>query len=510
MNESYTAALIIDIASKQDYIFSSNKLKLNIGASFIISEVVLVKVLNRIIDKNYAHTSKVVNIGGGNAIIYFIDDTSLKGFVGDFSAHIIENYPGVNLEFGKTHLNKEEPESFKQIRMRLNSHKNERRSSLFLTNAVDLGIAKECKISGDPANAMEDGHSVSLEVKTKNHASKVAQSKVQSRYNDLLKDQQLVFSSIGSEFAPEKTKAFLSVVHIDGNKIGDLFKKINTEDEFVETSDWLEAKLSYCLREVIKETCSLIQDGSIRDVYGDHSIDLYKIEDPKSADRVKYVLPFRSIINAGDDITFICHGKLGIYLAEKYIKLLGEEYQGKPGIPACAGIAITHVNHPFYKAYKIAEELCQNAKKASRIDENPRLHYMVFKEGISGTLEDIWLREYTSQSTKFKRDALTLTGITDSPSSFYRCIGLFKNIKYGEGKWPTSKLQRIIKSLHFDDIAFDSLLLYLKSSTNQLDYQEALSGYSKSDLLEASELIEFYPIFSKSNSTLRLYNLVTT
>ena len=73
--------------------------------------------------------------------------------------------------------------------------------------------------------------------------------------------------------------------------------------------------------------------------------------------------PVRRIITAGDDICFVCEGRIGIECAVEFIKainkrdILGESYA------ACAGVAIVHQKYPFYKAYELAEMLCSNAKK---------------------------------------------------------------------------------------------------------------------------------------------------
>ena len=64
----------------------------------------------------------------------------------------------------------------------------------------------------------------------------------------------------------------------------------------------------------------------------------------------------------GDDLTFVCDGRLGLDLAAFYlkefsrgtIKVCGED----KSVDACAGVAIVPTKFPFASAYHFAEELC--------------------------------------------------------------------------------------------------------------------------------------------------------
>ena len=82
-------------------------------------------------------------------------------------------------------------------------------------------------------------------------------------------------------------------------------------------------------------------------------------------------LPFRKIIQAGDDITFVCNERISLDITQVYINAIrkGYMYDEKYPFSACAGIAIIHSHFPFYKGYKIAEECCQTAKTRAKSEE---------------------------------------------------------------------------------------------------------------------------------------------
>lgn len=80
----------------------------------------------------------------------------------------------------------------------------------------------------------------------------------------------------------------------------------------------------------------------------------------------------------GDDLTFVCDGRLALDLAvtvlrevERHkIPHLSEDRGGKT-LTACAGVALVKVRAPFHRSYELAEGLCQLAKRRRR-EENQK------------------------------------------------------------------------------------------------------------------------------------------
>ena len=74
-------------------------------------------------------------------------------------------------------------------------------------------------------------------------------------------------------------------------------------------------------------------------------------------------LPFRPIVFGGDDVTFVCEGRLGLPLAAHYLTRLASEIlpDGDP-LYARAGIAIVKTHYPFARAYELAGRLGDSAK----------------------------------------------------------------------------------------------------------------------------------------------------
>lgn len=84
----------------------------------------------------------------------------------------------------------------------------------------------------------------------------------------------------------------------------------------------------------------------------------------KRDDKGKKILPIRPIVFGGDDATFICDGRLGLTLAEFYLRqLTSQNFTVEEPFFARAGVAIVKSHYPFARAYSLAEELAASSKK---------------------------------------------------------------------------------------------------------------------------------------------------
>ncbi len=122
-------ALLFDTRSIQKYIFSGNKLKTNIGASFLVDQLfskflvedILQKELNYVSDVNEWKNSNEINIyknrelccevgyiGGGNAVLLFnpdkVSDDEIDNVVKLFTKKLLLEAPGLKTGVAKGEL----------------------------------------------------------------------------------------------------------------------------------------------------------------------------------------------------------------------------------------------------------------------------------------------------------------------------------------------------------------------------------------------------------------------
>jgi hypothetical protein len=114
--------------------------------------------------------------------------------------------------------------------------------------------------------------------------------------------------------------------------------------------------------------------------------------------RKRKILPVRPIILGGDDVTFVCDGKLGIYFAKIFIEKFQQTSINGKNLTACAGVAIIKTKYPFYRGYWLAEDLCKNAKRKRKSDDEwsdaSVLDFHIALGGVAGTLDEIRRAHY--------------------------------------------------------------------------------------------------------------------
>ena len=121
------------------------------------------------------------------------------------------------------------------------------------------------------------------------------------------------------------------------------------------------------------------------------------------------VIPARPVLLGGDDVTVIVRADLAIAFAEKFLRALEEKtarsfddlrarYGSLPArLSACAGVAVVSASHPFQAAARLAEGLCDSAKKKAKANCKPPypsfLEFAVATSTIDEKFEDWRARE---------------------------------------------------------------------------------------------------------------------
>ncbi|NTW03665.1 MAG: hypothetical protein HGA19_20725, partial [Oscillochloris sp.] len=184
-------------------------------------------------------------------------------------------------------------------------------------------------------------------------------------------------------------RSYIAVVHADGNGMGKRFKaawKGCTNREAIRSVRALSDAVNKAGEQALLGAFSqLVTDkGTL-------------LRDQEEFANQKY-LPFRPIIYGGDDVTFVCDGRLGLGLAAAFLSEFEYKTKDLPdkkgSLSACAGIAIVKTRYPFRRAYDLSEALCKGAKdKLGR--EHSSLDWHIAMSGLLADIETIRAREYT-------------------------------------------------------------------------------------------------------------------
>jgi hypothetical protein len=298
------------------------------------------------------------------------------------------------------------------------------------------------------------------------------------------------------------------VVHIDGNGMAKVFQNVNSLPEI--------RKLSIAVKEITHESLKkTIEEKIVKDFERIMKALGFKDEKeenfPKVKNKNKLYIPIRPIIIGGDDITFVCNGKLGIYLAKCYLQKFEElakenkelnklknKLKFEP-LSACAGIAITKAKFPFYRGYELAEQLCRSAK-LKRKEKTPKgswLDFHIAYGGFSGTLEDIRESHYKAVKGNLLYRPYYLT--KDNLYNFDAFVTAAKKLLED---FPQSKIMELREVLTLPESAAEAFVYEMEAQGRKLpiipggiSYHSDLWKDSETPYFDIIELIYFYPDF---------------
>lgn len=395
------ALVLWEVSRKQQYIFSSNKLKENRGASIIIEYII--EEMPAKINKSYSQN--LIYSGGGSSLYRFGSTKEAKDFIKNISEKVLREFPGIELfmvieefDIKKDRITEKIDNAYRKLAIKKNRRENS-------GTQLSFGIERICESTGLPASftRREDDRNryISSEVKVKLDYSEENAEK----FDELMPVDYSI-----KEFADlaNGDKNYLAVVHIDGNQMGKKLNKLkegfkydNNNVEEV-NNQYLAAlkKFSNDIKEAFKSSFKHMADVINRNE--DRLADDTKIKEGK--------FPLIPIIIAGDDITYVTNGKIGIESARVFIEHLNKMTININNSPvplnACAGVAIARVGYPFSKLYEIAEDLCSNAKKAVLKDykdadvDYSLIDWHIEMGEVMGSIKDIRERNYMTLDGK--------------------------------------------------------------------------------------------------------------
>ena len=339
-----------DVRGIQDYVFKTNKVKEIIGGSIIIDDIILGGLKEYAKDKdaslyltNWKNDSadafikdgsnvlmQVMFIGGGNAYVLYRSGKLCKEVNQFLGKHVLEKTYSLNLAVA--------------VVEKTVSYKND-------YNAINIEMrrVKACMPSVAPIGAFPFMNADSITgypISKYNGDFLCTESYLKTRASE--KDEAGV--KILDELVPKKgDNSTLALVHMDGNSLGKRIMKVMSGVEDYPNAIKIMRRLSSGIDDTFKKTFNLMTE---------------KLNKLSKKDW------YRKIVLAGDDITFICNGKMALKAVECFLKELNKQNADFIGngeiLTACAGIAYCNSHFPFSDAYKTAEACLDNAKDVAK------------------------------------------------------------------------------------------------------------------------------------------------
>ena len=444
-------ALLFDTRSIQRYVFSGNMLRTNIGASYLVDRLFLDILIKKTLKQDFFKEEntldakswegkekinakfengclcKVAYVGGGNALLLLSSEAPAdceKNIVSGFTRRVLVQCPGLQTgaAIGEMDFSSKESikKSFDAMRAQL---KNNQNRILPRVNVYNPGLTMECEINGESANYCDAKHIIKPVTEVRFYSQEVA-AKVKAAADAnkwLLAKLNAIFTKNGKpglldgfafptsleELGQTEGEDYIAVVHVDGNNMGGRFSEKESLTQYKDFSNQVRRKTWKSFARLVEHIVTTIRETP---KWFEGWLQLKKNREGK------LLLPVRPLILGGDDITYVCAGKVALQYTERLMRYMiqpdpsaaQDEQKEKSGggkkqkkvtddssIPCCGGIAIVNTSYPFFRAYTLAEQACGAAKKVSRnSDGTSWLDFVILHGEQEPTLEQIRNQEY--------------------------------------------------------------------------------------------------------------------
>ncbi|MFP4586174.1 MAG: Cas10/Cmr2 second palm domain-containing protein, partial [Desulfococcaceae bacterium] len=375
----------IDILGIQNYIFASNRLRDVYAASWMVEHVTDAELIRKV--PGASPPKEVLQAAGGNAILEFDDLASAKDWTAAYTRWLWNTAPGLSAVVAhRPRDGKSLAWGVMALRMDMARSKLER-----IPDAPQLGLSvtAPCAVTGLPAVHEEFGALLSPQIRELRKQRETAQN----RWDGFLPknipnapDQTFAFpEELDHMGRSHGTISRIGIVHVDGNRIGGAIRKWlernmnpKTDDETVrrEMEEWSNG-LRNLAEGVLQTLCGRVSQAihaenggcGLRGTPFEKGFPLVADKD-RGGEGKAYFLPMRPILLGGDDLTFVCDGRIALDLAAAAVREFEKapiphlgEGGGEKTVTACAGVALVKAHAPFHRGYKLSEDLCKSAKQ---------------------------------------------------------------------------------------------------------------------------------------------------
>jgi hypothetical protein len=406
--------VLIETTGNQSYIFATNKLRENVGASELTHRVgtrFTLEAVGRLTGQSlYDEDSEnlrrnllderrnprfedggrveVIVATSGKALLLVRDAEDGKRIVSAVTERGLREAPGIHMHGVVVPFNAEQHSLHTAIKW---AHEKHAESGGRLPSPEArfqrLPVVAECATSGLPAAVYDrqspeprkERSAVSRAKATLDYEGRSAAEDGLDRMRRVAKraDSDLRLARMADLERLEELD-WLGVIHADGNGLGRVFLHFDQHvpDQgarprvYIDTLRRFSLALDYCTEEAFRYALGRMQPRWVA----------RQERRPKKLD----FLPVVPLVLGGDDLTLVCDGRLAVQFAIEFVEkfealtradnLAGfrdvipvvmrrPDGKGQPVVTSCAGVAIVKPHFPFHAAYELAEALLSSAKK---------------------------------------------------------------------------------------------------------------------------------------------------
>lgn len=418
--------LLIEATGIQNYIFGSNELKQIIGASELVQQATQDWVFAALPTPCNVHrtpkepdgwkieapslsgdwAAQIIYAGGGNAVILFADQGQAGAVAEAVSFKVLRDAPGLRIIVTLQPFDPTQQALKTELNALRQAASERKRTPPRSAPLLGLGVTAACVYTGAPAVDRRERRWISAEARAKQDAA----GKGEERLRRHLQGIQLAgfgFISDFNQLGEHGEASYMALIHTDGNGMGKRIERLGEEfntpsdnERYAQAQYQFSEKVKEVARRALNSTMGMLLDRNNLKPDQDGRLTIGgKAPVVHAWDQDLDLLPFRPIIFGGDDVTFVCEGRIGLSVAARYVSTFAEQILAdhKPAA-ARAGVAIVKSHYPFARAYDLAEELCASAKRrVKELTPDASATVLDWHFAVSGLvlpLDEIRKREY--------------------------------------------------------------------------------------------------------------------
>lgn len=481
--------VLFETAGNQPFVFATNKLTDNVGASQLIEEsgsAVVLQAVERIVGRVLTSPTRagtrallrdrranppidsdgavveVVFATSGTALLVASTDQVARAVIGDVTGTLLDRAPG--LEMTGVHApvdlsTHDIGEALRQAHHALAAARSARAQAV--RRFPRLPFAAPCQHSGLPAAAVRQIGDSEARLSRSSIVKRDAASRWQTRLRQVLAAYKHVQDLAIPTTADALDALFddldwTAVVHADGNRVGSVFRNFDRASGAATARDFIDRLRAFSL------TLEEVTERALCDAF-------HHLRDPDDPSKLRGI----PLLLGGDDFTILCDGRRALPFAEAYLQAFARHssdqslddgnfwYIANEGLHACAGVAITKPHFPFSSAYDLAEALTASAKRVVRTPSaKAALDFHILFDSTHTGLRDI-RRSLDRSGVTLTRKPYAVSGGADASSPLAALQARVKAIRQGtgiEGALPNSQLHDLREALFHGKAVADARL----------------------------------------------------
>lgn len=388
---------LIETSGNQSFVFASNRLRDNLGASFLLKQV-----CGQWLDEALAEQPEVQLVfrTSGRAVLFCESKSALEGVIGEITTAALELAPGLTvtgavLEWSHEQLagtdNSPMGAALRRLTEMVNSIAGQHLASV--DRFPRMPLLAICADSQYPAEHHWRGNRISEICYRKREAGEAALRQLSHDLHDARRSgassggngrppRLPTLEELDRNVSASSDVRWFATVHIDGNGVGRTFIEIGGVAARSDEPNLLHHLLHSILSQGL-DLATLDALAAGLEAAEERWSELVGATDHDDRDP-QILLP---LVYGGDDVTVVTDARLALAFTTAFLRefeartaevvselrsLVADSVPGHPQWPAsdcfsaAAGVSIHKPHHPFHAAYELAEELIQAAKSETR------------------------------------------------------------------------------------------------------------------------------------------------